>query len=132
MPEAWDEFTRAELAPALGESRYAVDGLLDLTHDLTVKLPGTMALFRIGVISRYKAQVISHATQLLDPAEARAAEAMVLDRAGRLTPGALRAAIAIQHRTDPVPRLAGEIRKLNTFKSPADAPGPTSWVPAVP
>src|SRR5262249_6941684 len=23
MPEAWDEFTRAELAPALGESRYA-------------------------------------------------------------------------------------------------------------
>ena len=94
MPEAWDEFTRAELAPALGESRYAVDGLLDLTHDLTIKLPGTMALFRVGLISRYKAQVISHATQLLDPAEARAAEAMVLDRAGRLTPGALRAAIA--------------------------------------
>jgi hypothetical protein len=94
MPEAWDEFTRAELAPALGESRYAADGLLDLSHDLTVKLPGTMAVFREGVISRYKAQIISHATQLLDPAEARAAEAMVLDRAGRLTPGALRAAIA--------------------------------------
>jgi hypothetical protein len=93
MPEAWDEFTRAELAPALGESRYAMDGLLDLAHDLTVKLPGTMALFNVGVISRYKAQIISHATQLLDPAEARAAEAMVLDRAGRLTPGALRAAI---------------------------------------
>jgi hypothetical protein len=93
MPEAWDEFTRAELAPARGESRYAVDGLLDLAYDLTVKLPGTMALFSVGVVSRYKAQVISHATQLLDPAEARAAEAMVLDRAGRLTPGALRAAI---------------------------------------
>src|SRR2546423_783878 len=93
MPEAWDEFTRAELAPALGESRYAVDGLLDLAHHLTVKLPGTMALFRDGIISRYKAQVISHATQLLDPAQARSAEAMVLDRAGRLTPGALRAAI---------------------------------------
>ncbi len=94
MPEAWDEFTRAELAPALGESRYAVDGLLDLAHDLTVKLPGTMAMFRDGVISRYKAQIVSHVTQLLDPAQARAAEAMVLDRAGRLTPGALRAAIA--------------------------------------
>ena len=93
MPEMWDEFTRAELAPALGESRYAMDNLLDLAHDLTVKLPGTMALFRDGVISRYKAQVISHATQLLDPTEARAAEAKVLDRAGRLTPGALRAAI---------------------------------------
>jgi Domain of unknown function (DUF222) len=94
MPQVWDEFTRAELAPALGESRYAMDNLLDLSHDLTVKLPGTMALFRDGIISRYKAQVISHATQLLDPAEARAAEAKVLDRAGRLTPGALRAAIA--------------------------------------
>ena len=93
MPEAWDEFTRAELAPALGESRYAVDGLLDLAYDLTVRLPGTMASFRDGVISRYKAQIISNATQLLDPAEAQAAETMVLDRAGRLTPGALRAAI---------------------------------------
>ena len=93
MPEMWDEFTRVELAPALGESRFAVDTLLDLAHDLTVRLPGTMALFRDGVISRYKAQVISHATQLLDPTEARAAEAKVLDRAGRLTPGALRAAI---------------------------------------
>ena len=51
MPETWDEFTRAELAPALGESRFAVDNLLDLAHDLTVKLPGTMALFRDGVIS---------------------------------------------------------------------------------
>ncbi len=34
------------------------------------------------------------ATALLDPAEARAAEALVLERAGRLTPGGLRAAIA--------------------------------------
>ena len=41
-----------------------------------------------------KAQIIANATGLLDPAEARAAEAKVLDRAARLTPGALRAAIA--------------------------------------
>jgi hypothetical protein len=34
-----------------------------------------------------------HATQLLDPAEARAAEEKVLDRAGRMTPASLRAAI---------------------------------------
>jgi hypothetical protein len=94
MPEAWDEFTGAELAPALGESRYAVDGLLDLARDLAAKLPGTRALFRDGVISRYKAQIIASATQLLDPEQAQAAEAKVLDRAGRLTPGTLRAAIA--------------------------------------
>jgi len=94
MPEAWDEFCRAELAPALGESRIMMDGLLGLAHDLEVRLPGTRALFRDGIISRYKAQIIADATHDLDPAEAEAAEAKVLDRAGRLTPGALRAAIA--------------------------------------
>ena len=94
MPKGWDEFTSGELAPALGESRIAMDGLLELAYDLAVKLPGTRALFRDGIISRYKAQIIADATQILDPAEARAAEAMVLDRAGRLTPGGLRAAIA--------------------------------------
>src|SRR5207248_7690209 len=41
-----------------------------------------------------KAELIASATQFLDPAEARAAEGKVLDRAGRLTPGSLRAAIA--------------------------------------
>ena len=41
-----------------------------------------------------KARLIATATGLLDEAEARAAEAEVLDRAGRLTPGGLRAAIA--------------------------------------
>jgi hypothetical protein len=51
-------------------------------------------LFRDGIISRYKAQVIANATQLLDPEQAQEAEAKVLDRAGRLTPGSLRAAIA--------------------------------------
>src|SRR2546429_2644117 len=67
---------RSTLFPytTLFRSRYAVDGLLDLAHDLTVKLPGTMALFRVGVISRYKAQVISHATQLLDRSEEHTSE----------------------------------------------------------
>ena len=41
-----------------------------------------------------KARIIAAATGLLDAAEARAAEAGVLDRAARLTPGGLRAAIA--------------------------------------
>ena len=41
-----------------------------------------------------KAQIIAWATAALDPGEARAAEAKVLGRAGRLTPGGLRSAIA--------------------------------------
>ena len=53
-----------------------------------------MAAFLDGTISRHKAELIANATQFLDPAEARAAEDKVLDRAARLTAGGLRAAIA--------------------------------------
>ena len=83
-----------ELASVLGESRGAAEGLLDLAHDLEVKLPGTKAAFRDGILRESKAEIIARATAVLDPAEARAAEALVLGRAGRLTPGGLRAAIA--------------------------------------
>jgi hypothetical protein len=41
MPASWDEFTVTELAAVLGESRGAAVDLLDLAHDLEVKLPGT-------------------------------------------------------------------------------------------
>ena len=58
------------------------------------RLPGTMAAFLDGTITRFKAELITGATALLDSAEARVAEQEVLDRAGRLTPGGLRAAIA--------------------------------------
>ena len=57
-------------------------------------LPGTRAALRDGTLSLGKARIIAIATGLLDPDEARAAENEVLDRAGRLTPGGLRAAIA--------------------------------------
>jgi hypothetical protein len=94
MPEAYAEFTDDELASALAESRVSAGALLDLARDLAVRLPGTAAALRDGIISRYKAQLIAHATALLDEAESRAAEQGVLDRASRLTPGSLRAAIA--------------------------------------
>jgi hypothetical protein len=67
--------------------------VLELAYLLEVSLPGTKALFRAGILSRDKAHIIAAAAALLDPAEARAAEAMVLDRAGSLTPAQLRAAI---------------------------------------
>jgi hypothetical protein len=94
MPAVWDEFTPDELAPALAESVWAATAVLDLAWDLEVKLPGTRAAFRSGIVSERKARIIATATQLLDPAEARAAEALVLGRAGTLPPGGLRAAIA--------------------------------------
>jgi Domain of unknown function (DUF222) len=94
MPAAWDEFTADELAMALGESRGHAEGLLTMAWHLETRLPGTKAALRDGTVSRYKAEIIVYATALLDPAEARAAEAKVLDRAARLTPGGLRAAVA--------------------------------------
>jgi hypothetical protein len=87
------EFTADEIANALGESRSRADSLTGLAQGLEAHLPGTKAALLDGTISRYKAEIIAHATALLDPEEARAAEDKVLDRAARLTPGALRAAI---------------------------------------
>ena len=94
MPAVWDEFTVTEVAALLGESRGTAEDLLDLAHDLAVKLPGTRAAFRDGTLRAPKVEIIARAAKMLDSAEARRAEAMVLDRAGRLTPGGLRAAIA--------------------------------------
>jgi Domain of unknown function (DUF222) len=94
MPEMWDEFLADELASALAESRFAAENVLDLARFLEVKLPGTKAAFRAGMLRQGKVEIIARATQALNPAEARAAEALVLGRAGRLTPGGLRAAIA--------------------------------------
>jgi hypothetical protein len=94
MPQVWDEFTPSELCAVLAGSKGDAAGLLGLAHDLEVKLPGTKAAFGDGIVSEEKAAIIARATAVLDADEARAAEALVLDRAGRLTPGALRAAIA--------------------------------------
>ncbi len=82
MPADWDEFTERELGSALAESRATMEALLGLAWALEVKLPGTRALFRAGVITRGKAQEIASACDPLDPDEARAAEHKVLGRAG--------------------------------------------------
>src|SRR5690348_18053163 len=89
-----EEFAADQVAYALGESRGRAGDLIDLAQALHTRLPGTAAALGGGMISRYKAGIIAGATALLDPAGARAAEDKVLDRAARLTPGGLRAAIA--------------------------------------
>jgi hypothetical protein len=93
MPEAWEEFAGRELGSALGVSARDTEEMLDLARHLEVNVLGTRAVFRTGILNRDKAQIIANVTALLDPEEARRAEAMVLDRAGSLTPGGLRAAI---------------------------------------
>jgi Domain of unknown function (DUF222) len=88
------EFTADEIASALGESRTRGYELLDTAGHLHTRLPGTRAALLDGTLSLGKARLIATATTLLDEDEARTAEAGVLDRAARLTPGGLRAAIA--------------------------------------
>jgi uncharacterized protein DUF222 len=88
------EFTTDQVANALGESRFRADELIGTAGHLDTHLPGTRAALRDGTMSLGKARLIATATGLLNPAEARAAETGVLARAGRLTPGSLRAAIA--------------------------------------
>ena len=88
------EFTADEVANALGESRTRGYDLMGVAGHLDSHLPGSKAALREGTVSLGKVRIIAAATALLDEAEAAAAEAEVLDRAARLTPGGLRAAIA--------------------------------------
>ena len=88
------EFTRDQLALALGESRAAADWLLTVAWHLATRLAATLEALRDGVITRGKAELIVRLTQYLDGGEAAAVEAKVLGRAGRLTPGGLRSALA--------------------------------------
>ena len=96
MPLVWNEHAAGELAVQLHLTAGAAAGLLGLAHDLTVKLPLTGAALRDGVIDLDKARIIALHCFALSPAEASAAEKMVLglDTAGEMTWGMIRDRIA--------------------------------------
>jgi len=94
MPAVVHEFTRDQLALALGESRAAADWLLTVAWHLATRLGETLGALTDGVLTRGKTELIVRLTQFLSDDEAKAVEAKVLDRAGRLTPGGLRSALA--------------------------------------
>ncbi len=89
-----DDFCADELAHVLAESRHKAAGLIAVADSLDAKLPGTKSALRDGTITFAKVQIITNAVTVLTVKEARAAEKLVLGRAGRLTPGGLRAAIS--------------------------------------
>ena len=93
MPQVVHEFTRDQLALALGESR-AADRLLTTAWHLATRLGATLDALRDGIITRGKAELIVRLTQYLTAGEARKVEAKILGRAARLTLGGLRAALA--------------------------------------
>ncbi len=94
IPEQWGEFVGREIGAALAVSSVEAEEAVALAAALETSLPGTRAAYHSGIVTHDKARIIAAATMLLDPAEARAAEAMVLDRAGSMTPAGLRAAIS--------------------------------------
>jgi hypothetical protein len=61
---------------------------------LATRLGGTLGALAGGIITRGKAELIVRLTQHLDGDEAAAVEAKIAGRAGRLTPGGLRSAVA--------------------------------------
>ena len=79
-PGSFEEFTATELSWALADTRWAADSMLDLAQTLTVKLPGTYAAFRAGVLRQSKVEIIARAVAALDPRRSQEAEAKVLDR----------------------------------------------------
>jgi Domain of unknown function (DUF222) len=95
MPEAYLDSAADEVKWALAETRSAADGMLSLAWDLEVKLPGTGALFRDGLLRHSKVEIIADNTAVLDPDEARAAERMVLAAAREMSPAQLRRAIQL-------------------------------------
>jgi Domain of unknown function (DUF222) len=113
MPAVVHEFTRDQLALALGESRAAADWLLTVAWHLATRLAGTLDALRDGTITRPKAELIVRLTQHLEDDEAKAVEAKILDRAGRLTPGGLRSAVA-RAVMEVAPETARERRETAT------------------
>ena len=110
MPAVVHEFTRDQLALTLGESRAAADWLLTVAWHLATRLGATLAALADGVITRGKAELIVRLTQCLSDEEARAVEAKILGRAGRLTPGGLRSALA-RAVLEAAPKTARERRQ---------------------
>jgi hypothetical protein len=110
MPAVVHEFTRDQLALAMGESRAAADWLLTVAWHLGTRLGGTLAALNDGVITRGKAELIVRLTCYLDDDEARAVEEEILERAGRLTPSGLRSALA-RAVLEAAPEKAKERRK---------------------
>src|SRR6266566_2898649 len=94
MPAVVHGFTRDQLACALGESRAAADWLLTVAWHLATRLGATLGALADGEITRGKAELIVRLTRYLSDDEAKAVEAKILGRAGRLTPGGLRSALA--------------------------------------
>jgi hypothetical protein len=97
MPRVWHEHAAGELSGQLHITKHHATDLLDLAHDLTVKLPLTAAALRDGIIDLDKARIIALHCSDLTRAEALVAEKILLgqDTVEEMTWGMIRYRIAL-------------------------------------
>ena len=85
------EAAAAEIRASLRLTRRAADRQLDLALTLTQRLPAVLSALKCGRIDTPRAVVIADATSHLPEDIARAVADQILDQAGRLTTGQIRA-----------------------------------------
>jgi len=90
LPDQWHQGTAHEVSGALGISIRSADSLIALAWDLRARLPATGAALAAGLLSPFKAKLISEELKVLPDDLAAAAEKLILDQVtGLTTPGQL-------------------------------------------
>jgi len=82
FPGRPSEFLTDEIAAALTLTGPAAGTCLDLAIDLAIRLPGTAAALRAGILDYLKARIIAEATHILSEQDARQVEDRILPGAG--------------------------------------------------
>jgi Domain of unknown function (DUF222) len=90
LPDQWHDGMAHEVSPALGISIRAADNLIALAWDLQARLPGTGAALAGGLLSPWKAKLVSDELAVLNDELAAQAEKLILDQlTAQTTPGEL-------------------------------------------
>ena len=89
LPDQWHEGLAHEVSMGLGLSIRGADKLTYFAWDLQARLPGIGAALASGVISEWKARLISDELAVLDDEQAAEAEKLILDQIAGQPPGVI-------------------------------------------
>jgi hypothetical protein len=89
LPDQWHEGLAHEVSRGLGLSIRGADKLTCFAWDLQARLPGIGAALASGVISEWKARLISDELAVLDDERAAEAEKLILDQIAGRPPGVI-------------------------------------------
>ena len=89
LPDQWHEGLAHEVSIGLGLSIRGADKLTCFAWDLQARLPGIGAALAAGVISEWKARLISDELAVLDDEHAAEAEKLILDQIAGQPPGVI-------------------------------------------